>query len=278
MISKNKEFADLHIHTDYSDGLFSPKTVVQRALELKLGAIAITDHDNIAGVQRAIEAARGTDLEIIPGIEISAADGDKEIHILGYFIDHTNIDLVESLGEMRRERIKRMERILALLSEKNISIPEDKVFGVKKENTVGRLHLARVMVEEKVVKHTKEAFDRYIGDKSSCCVKHKHLDYKDAVKMITSARGVAVLAHPGATKVDERIGDYVKAGVAGLEVYHSKHRNAEILRYQTIAEQYGLLVTGGSDCHGKPRGRILMGEVRVSREIVEKLRAASGRF
>ncbi|MDP8257972.1 MAG: PHP domain-containing protein [Candidatus Aadella gelida] len=272
----NNNFADLHVHTDYSDGIFSPKEVVDEALKASLGAVAITDHDSVDAIGPCIEAGLGSELEIIPAIELSASNGEKEIHILGYFVDWQDPEFLDMLHGMKTSRRKRMGEMIELLSKKGIEIPAGRMLGPESRGSVGRLHLARVMEEEKLVRNIYEAFEKHIGDGKDCHVKHEQLDYNEAISWIDRVGGVAVLAHPGASRADKDIPLYVKAGLKGIEVYHTKHRAADNERYLKIAEENGLLATGGSDCHGgKKNGTILLGKVRVSRDIVESLREES---
>ncbi len=271
--SRNDEgLADLHVHTNYSDGLLSPGEVIRKAVELGLKAVAITDHDCIEGIGPALDAAAGTNLEVIPGVEMSAAKNETEIHILGYFIDWREGHFADVLRRMRDNRLERMKKILRMLSEHGVNVNEDEVFGSAEEGTLGRLHLARVMVKEKVVRDTREAFDRYIGDGKPCHVRHERLDYRKAISLIINAGGVPVLAHPGTMGRDEYIPDYVDAGLRGIEVYHTEHRPTANDRYIRMSEKYGLVMTGGSDCHGSKTGEAIIGTVTVGYEVVEALR------
>jgi predicted metal-dependent phosphoesterase TrpH len=269
-------YADLHIHTIFSDGLLSPEEVVERAADIGLKAIGITDHDCIDGIEPTMKAAEHTGVEIIPGVEISASIGQREIHMLGYFIDRHLPELVKLLRNMRASRVERMRRMVELLQENGLYLDIDKVLGPVTHGTVGRLHLARAMKQEGLVRSMTEAFDRYIGNGKPCHVEHERLDYTKAIAMIKKAGGVPVLAHPATSIGEEYIPTFAEAGMRGIEVYHSDHRPAEEQRYLEIAEEYGLLVTGGSDCHGvERRGQILIGTVTVGRDTVEELRNES---
>jgi predicted metal-dependent phosphoesterase TrpH len=265
-------FVDLHVHTTYSDGKFSPEEVVRKAIELGLRAIAVTDHDCVNGIPPTIEAARGTELEIVPGVEISAAKNETEIHILGYFINWQDPFLLEIFRKMRENRAERMKKMIHLLHLRGIDIDADKVFAAVSEGTAGRLHLARVMTEENITRDEQEAFDRYIGDGKPCHVRHKRLDYRKAIDIIRKAGGVPVLAHPGTMGRDEHIPSYVQAGLRGIEVFHSDHQPLASDKYLALAKEYGLIMTGGSDCHGIKKGRVLIGKVKVGYEVVENLR------
>ncbi len=270
---------DLHVHTTYSDGIFSPEEVVRVAGRLGLRAIGITDHDCLDGISPCIEAAKGSVLEIIPGVEISAMKDDNDIHILGYFIDWRGSVLLTKLGRIRENRIERMKKMVDLLGRHGVAVSMEKVFEGSKYGTVGRLHLARIMVEENVVRNTKEAFDRYIGDGKPCHVEHRRLDYTDAINMIREAGGVPVLAHPGSMGRDEDIPSYIEAGLRGIEAVHTRHRSSERDMYHVLAKKYGLIATGGSDCHGMiEKDGILIGKVKVDYEKVEALREEAQRI
>ena len=269
---KKNGFADLHVHTNYSDGVLSPEEVVAKALEMDLRAVAITDHDCIDGVPLAVEAAEGTSLEIVPGVEISAAKEETEIHILGYFIDWKNADFTKELRKIQEGRVRRMEEMLALLQREGIDISMDSVLDLPARVAVGRLHLARVLVKKKFARDIKEAFDKYIGYGKPCHVAYERLDYKKAIEMITAAGGVPVLAHPGTIAKDEYIPSYVEAGIRGLEVYYTKHLQPVSERYLALAEKYNLLATGGSDCHGMGAYGVIIGQVKVDYGTVEALR------
>ena len=269
--------ADLHVHTTFSDGMLNPGDVVENALEMGLGAISITDHDCVEGILPALEAAKGKDIEIVPGVEMSAAAGDYEIHILGYFINPEDADLMELLSKMKENRVERIKSILDLLEKEGFALDEDRVFENVVNGTVGRMHLARIMVEKGFVKNHYEAFDKYLGNGKPCCLRHVRLDFTKAISMIRSAGGVAVIAHPGTMGSDDLFSDYVTAGLGGIEVYHIKHRKQEINRYLSIAENHGLIATGGSDCHGSVPGRLLMGRATVDISTVELLREESRR-
>ncbi|MDD4956749.1 MAG: PHP domain-containing protein [Candidatus Omnitrophica bacterium] len=266
---------DLHVHTNYSDGVLSPEDVVKNALNKGLSAVAITDHDCVDGIDECMEAARGTGLEIVPGVEISASSGDNEIHILGYFVAWKNAAFRKAVKKIQENRLVRMGKMLDLLREKGVNISTDSVMGEIKRGSAGRLHIARALVSEKMVENIRDAFDKYIGKNGPCYVRYERFTYEEAIALISSSGGIPVLAHPGAYGRDDDIRSYVDAGLKGLEVYHPKHSYSQTKKYKKLAEKYGLIVTGGSDCHGTGGDRIMLGSILVEHDVVSALRSAA---
>jgi len=272
-----KDAADLHVHTTCSDGTLTPAEVVAEAVKAGLKAVAITDHDCVDGIGAAMDAAEGTGVEVIPGIEMSAVIEETEIHILGYFIDWRNPELLGRLRTIQERRQKRMKKMVSLLRDTGVMVDPERVSRTVTGTTAGRMHLARAIVEEELASDTKEAFDRYIGDGKPCHVRHERTDYRDAIEMIVSSAGVPVIAHPGTVGRDEHFDDYVSAGIRGVEAVYLKHRPAVSRRYAAMAEKHGLIVTGGSDCHGLPKKKSIIGSVTVPYSTVELLRAEAAK-
>lgn len=266
--------ADLHVHTNCSDGTFTPKQVVEHAEKIGLSCIAITDHDTINGIRPALEAAKGMDLEIVPGIEFTTEMDGVEVHMLGYLIDYEKKWFTEELKSLLKMREKRMTRMLECLKEKGINLAVEDVRGISGEGSLGRLHLAKLLFERGHVPSVKEAFNRFIGNGKPCYVKGDRISPIDVIKMIAKLKGVSVLAHPHLMGKDDFIEKFVKAGLRGIEVYHTDHAEAVVNHYKKIADRFGLVATGGSDCHGIGKGKILMGTVTVPYEVVEKLKDA----
>ena len=266
--------ADLHVHTNFSDGTFTPGQVVEHAEKIGLSCIAITDHDTVDGIKPALEAARGRDLEIIPGIEFTTEMDGFEIHMLGYMIDYEKKWFAEELKSLLSMREKRMTRMLECLKKEGINLTMEDVRSVSGEGSIGRLHLAKLLFEKKHVPSVKEAFNRFIGSGKSCYVKGDRISPIDVIEMVSRLGGVSVLAHPHIMGKDEFIPKFVKAGLKGIEVYHTDHAAAAVNHYKKIAEKFGLVATGGSDCHGIGKGKILMGTVTVPYEVVERLKDA----
>jgi predicted metal-dependent phosphoesterase TrpH len=261
---------DLHLHTNASDGTFSPSDVVERALALGLSAISITDHDSIDGVGEAISASGGRIL-VVPGVEISADLDGREVHILGYFIDWQEERLRKDLLASAKSRLSRAEEMVERLRGLGIDLGMDDVTAISGGGTVTRLHIALAMKEKGYVRTTEEAFERYIGEGKPAYVERIRLSPKEAISMIRRAGGIPVLAHPGLLKRDEVIPVLIKEGLEGIEAYHSKHSLPTIEHYIALARRLGLLVTGGSDCHGEVEGGPLIGSLDIPESILDPL-------
>ena len=266
---------DLHLHTCHSDGTFSPEELIRRAKNLKMTALSVTDHDTLGALPAAREAA-GRDLEILTGIELTATFKDRELHLLGYGFredDRPMRDTIRQAQERRRGRIRLM---VDRLKTHGIEVTYAEVEAVAgKGNSIGRPHLAEVLVRKGAVGSINEAFDRYLGDQAPCFVKDAILTAAGACRLIRQAGGVAVIAHPYRLVEDGWFPDLVAGGIQGIEAYHSDHNPATTRHYREIAERLGLLITGGSDCHGyrKSKGP-LIGTVKVPDELLERLKGA----
>jgi predicted metal-dependent phosphoesterase TrpH len=272
--------ADLHVHTYLSDGTFSPLKVVEYSKAKGLDAIAITDHDCVAGITPAIRAGKSIGLEVIPGVELTAELEEAEIHILGYFIDWQDRSFVEKLDEISNVRRERAKKILKKLKEHKVNIPEEELFEFSGPGSVGRLHIANLLLKKGFVSSLSEAFSRYIGDKGCCYVKKFKLSPAEAVEMIKKVGGIPVLAHPKTINIEGKtiediLKELVRDGIKGVEVYHSDHSPKDENELKALADEYHLLVTGGSDCHGFGKKEVLIGKVKISYELVEKLKEVS---
>lgn len=266
------KFADLHVHTFYSDSTFSPEEVVACAHDKGLDGIAICDHDSVEGVVPCKKLGEEMGIEVIPGIELTVESSDTEIHILGYFMDYEAPWFVKKLKEMQGLRIERMRKMVEKLNTEGIDVRIENVMKVSGRGTVGRLHLAKAMLETGKVPTFREAFDKYIGFKKSCYVSSIRFTPKEAIETLRKAGGVPVLAHPYVMGTDEPIAELIGYGLRGIEVYHTDHKPSVVKHYESLAREHGLIATGGSDCHGLGKGRILLGGVRVPYTTVEALR------
>lgn len=274
---------DLHSHTTASDGTNAPAVQVQLAREAGLCGIAITDHDTVAGVAEAQSAGRAIGVEVIPGVEISTVAGGRDIHVLGYFIDTENTVFLERLKQLRKTRNTRNEMILSKLASLGIEVSMDEVIGQARKNpgkdeTIGRPHIAEVLVGKGYATDMADAFDRYLATGAAAYVNPPRIRPEEAVDWIREAGGVPVLAHPGLYGNDELVNQLIAYGIAGIEAYHSDHGPEEEARYAELAERHGLIATAGSDFHGSRGGVVFhapLGSRTADASIVERLKAAS---
>ena len=262
---------DLHVHTVVSDGAHSPEEVVALARRAGLQVLAITDHDHVAGVAPA-QAAAGDGLEVIAGVEISADDGDLEIHILGYYIDVDDARLGAALAQSREARVSRAQEMVARLAQLRVPISWERVQALSGGDTVGRVHVALALQEAGHVSTVSEAFDRYLADDRPGYVPRTKFTPETALTLIREAGGVPVLAHPWA--VTHRVAPLAEQGLQGLEVYYANYSQELIGMLRRQAEAHGLVSTGGSDFHGLARSpHNVLGGVYVPPEAVRGLRA-----
>jgi 3',5'-nucleoside bisphosphate phosphatase len=267
-----ERYADLHVHTHYSDSTFSPEEVVRTAHHEGLSAIAITDHDCVDAIPFCMDIAKDYNLEIIPGIELTVEINDCEVHMLGYYIDWQARWFREKLGIIQNSRIERIHKMIALLKKHGIDVDPAEVFKIAGKGSVGRLHLAFAMLKTQKIRSLQEAFSKYIGFLKSCYVGHTKFSPKEALGIILDAGGVPVVAHPNIMGNDRLFPEFLKYGLRGIEVYHTDHDERAERKYLKIAEENNLLITGGSDCHGMGKGRVLLGSVKVKYSLVEALK------
>ncbi|MFS0557274.1 PHP domain-containing protein [Brevibacillus sp. 179-C9.3 HS] len=274
--------ADLHTHTKASDGTCEPAENVRLAKEAGLTALAITDHDTVAGIPEAIEAARALGVEIIPGVEVSSVGKGQDIHVLGYFVPYEDPAFEERLFRLRETRHERNQLLIARLQELGINITLENVYRRKQgtDKNIGRPHIAEELIELGVVSTIAEAFDKYLGKGGAAYVNPPRITPQEAITLIQEAGGVAVLAHPGLYDDDELVQELIVFGLDGIEVNHPDNDEEQRMRYSKWAEQHGLVVTGGSDFHGW-RGEepfhAMLGTHTASMEAVEQLRAIAAK-
>ncbi len=267
---------DLHIHTTFSDGTYTPSEIIDMSLKKGLKIISITDHDTLEGIISANERAEKERIKIIPGIEFSTDYDGKEIHILGYFIDVKNEKLNIRLKELKKDREERTLKILEKLKGYRINITMDDIQKEVTGNLISRTHIASAMYKKGYVFSRKEAFLRYIGAGGAAYVQKENISPGEAVRIIKESGGLAFLAHPkfipyGEKKIKELIQELKKDGLDGIEVYYYGHEKKDIEYYKRIAEEFGLIMSGGSDFHGGNREEVELGEVFVPDEVYEKM-------
>ncbi len=278
MTQKNKGYADLHVHTYYSDSTFSPEEVVSLARERALSAIAICDHDSVDGIAPCVKIGRKCGVEIIPAIELTVDDGDAEAHLLGYFMDYKLPWLRKRLKKVQYVRIARIHKIAEKLKAHGIDIRPSDVFAMAGKGSVTRFHVAKAILRSGIVKTTKEIFGKYLGFGKPCYVPSVSFSPEESVALIIKAGGVPVMAHPYVMHNDAHIDKFIAFGLRGIEAYHPEHKSSVAKHYEKMARDNGLLVTGGSDCHGLGKHRALLGTVRVPYELVEKLKEEAKRI
>ena len=274
---------DLHVHTTYSDGAFSPEKIIDTALDVGLDALAITDHDNVLSYNIAVDYAdkiipkdSSKPLEILPGVEINTMYKNYEIHILGYFMDLENNDFQKLLKTQQNARIKQTKEIIALLNKKEgIKICfEDVKSLVAEGGSIGRPHIAKAITLAGGTTSVIDAYNKYINDSSQVYVQRKTVSPHDAVEIIYDAGGIPVFAHPFDVDIAESLTkELMNFGLRGIEAYHRKHSPAMVEYYSSIAEQLGLIITGGSDFHAPNpnNGNIIMGKNFIPEWIYSEL-------
>jgi hypothetical protein len=265
---KRMKFADLHIHSRASDGWITAEEVVELAAKTGLAAIAIVDHDTVDSIEAAIKAGKKYSVEVIPGVELSSEIRGAELHILGYFINWRDGRFQNKLREIQKTRRNRAQKILEKLQRFGVEISFQDLASMN-GSAIGRLHIAQTMLDGGYVKTIDEAFDKYLGLGKPACVEKYPLTPAEAISMIRKVDGIAVLAHPTYVQASGVLPKLIKMGLQGIEVYHSKHDAATAERYRKLAKKYGLLITGGSDSHGR---EIAVGDIQIPYSFVEKLR------
>lgn len=282
----SRKGCDLHSHTQASDGMNTPSENVQLAYERGLGALAITDHDTVAGIEEALQAGERLNIIVIPGVEISTMAGGTDIHVLGYYVDHRDPVFLERLAALRRTREKRNEKILAKLRELGIELTMKEVIAVlgrplEPDESIGRPHIADALVHKGHALDLRDAFDRYLAQGAAAYAPQPRIHPKEACEWIREAGGVPVLAHPGLYGDDALVRTVIEeSGFKGIEVYHSDHGVSEEERYLAMAEEYGFIVTAGSDYHGQRQGQVFHGDIgsrQVSTQVLDRLQQARAR-
>jgi len=263
-------YVDLHIHTTYSDSSFTPQEVIEQSLKSDLSAVAITDHDSVDGIEPAIKAADKR-IEVIPGIELSSIENGKDIHFLGYFIDYEEKNLLQILKRFKTLRVDRAKEIIRKLRNFNIKINFEHILQIVGKGSIGRPHIARMLLKEGYVASYRGAFRRFLADDAPCYVPRYELGQKEAIQIIRDANGIPVLAHPLKLKVADFIPKFIEYGLLGIEAWHPEHNKEAIEYYTEYARKKNLVATGGSDCHGNIK-RPMLGKLKVPYSVLEDLK------
>jgi len=246
---------DLHTHSTASDGRLTPRELVARAAAAGVTTLALTDHDTLAGCAEAAEACATSGLRFVPGIEITAVLADADVHVLGYFVETRSPALLGFLSEQRRRRLHRVREMVERLRRLGIVLDAEAILKPGLDDAglaAGRPWIARALVDAGYVSTTDEAFDRWLARGRPAFTPRNGPAPAEAFVRIHEAGGIASLAHPGLTRVDEWISEFVDAGLDAIEAYHSRHDPDEAARYVRLAADLHVLVTGGSDFHGDP--------------------------
>ncbi len=275
---------DLHLHTIFSDGSHSPTEVIHFAHDAGVTALAITDHDTVEGIPESLSAGNSLGIEIIPGIELSSRFEGLEIHILGYFFDWENATLLDRLTKQQASREQRNPRVVEKLNKLGLELSYKEVKTKAGSGSVGRPHIAEVLIEKGYVKTTKEAFDRYIANGRPAHIPRELPDSSEVITWIRDAGGVPVLAHPYWTNrkgagLHTMCHKLKEAGLMGIEVFYSTHTRRQTSEYLELARKLGLIMTGGSDFHGIAKPNIQVGrgkgDLKVTDKLLEPLRKAA---
>lgn len=276
-------YIDLHTHTTASDGTDAPSKLVLNAVDKKLSAIAITDHDTVSGIPEALETAKHLPIDVISGIELSCLYDDKDLHMLGYFVDYTNELFLDKLEELKKKREFRNEQMRQKLEKYGISLTMEQIQGQAKQSVITRAHFAKAMEEAGYIKSKEEAFSKYIGDDCPCFVQKLRFSPQEAIELIHNAGGIAVLAHPLIYKMswddlNHLLQHLKECGLTGVEVYHSSHNISNSGKLREMIRPYHLLPTGGSDYHGSNKPNVQLGcgygGMTISHSLLDDLRQA----
>ncbi len=265
---------DLHIHTTASDGKYSPSEIVNKAGQLGLKVIAITDHDTVEGIPAALETSKQyPTLRVIPGVELSTDVPEGEIHVLGYFIDYTDAEFRVNLETMRDSRVGRARKMVEKLGKLGIHLEWERVQEIAGSGALGRPHIAQAMLEKGYINSLPDAFKYYIGHNGPAYAERDKLTPVEAVELIVKARGLPVLAHPLTTgNVEAMIVELKPAGLIGMEVYYASYSFEDINPLLGLAYKHGLIATGGTDYHGiDDSTETMMGDADVPPRAAEQL-------
>jgi 3',5'-nucleoside bisphosphate phosphatase len=285
-VTQRQRLVDLHIHTTASDGSLTPTEVVAAASDADLSAIAVTDHDTVAGVPEALRAGRRHGIEVVPGLEISVEQPGSTMHMLAYFIDHSCAELLTVLARFREGRQVRNRRILERLAELGMPIEADAVATHAGGDTIGRPHIARAMVEAGHVPSIETAFRRWLARGMPAYVERHRATPEEAIRTILAAGGTAVLAHPkligqGHGQLRAIVERLAAVGLGGIEVWHPEHSAADTETFRMLAERFDLVPTGGTDFHGHLRRGVRLGvghgNLRIDYDTVDRLRQCAAR-
>lgn len=266
------ELIDLHVHSNSSDGSLTPTEVADEAMRMGLSAIALTDHDTIDGIPEILEYTKDKPLEVVPGIELSCYYNNREVHILGFYMDYANPALNEELSELKMAREGRNLKMVELMQADGLPVTMEKLLHGNPDSVITRAHFARVLVEEGVCKDKEAAFKKYIGIGCKYYLPKPQVTCETAMKILTTYSKGAFLAHPllyhlGYAQIEELLIYLKSLGLKGVEAYHSSNNSYESDKLRSMAIKLGLGISGGSDFHGAVKPNIQMGKGRGGMKI-----------
>jgi predicted metal-dependent phosphoesterase TrpH len=264
---------DLHIHSTFSDGVYSPAEIVEIAHRNGVEVLSIADHDCVDGVPEAIDAANGYDVEVVSGVELSSEFDGRDLHILGYGFDSASGELTEMLKRFRDTREKRGLAIIEKLKEQGVELDPEELLKKSPDGSLGRPHIAETLIESGYVYTHAEAFAKYLGEHCPAYVKKYKLTPQEAIQYIQGANGLAFIAHPGNYLKDyEKFDELISMGFDGMEIVHPNHSNEETRQLRAIAEKHGILMSGGTDYHGFHGKDISIGSLQFPVELWAQLK------
>ena len=275
--SRNSGRADLHVHSIHSDGTYTPAEVLDLARRSGLAAVALTDHDTLSGVAKAQVESRGSGVEVVPGVEITAEFRGRELHLLGYFVCTDDTPLCAALDRLRQDRVGRFRGMVERLRGCGVSIEESEWDGWAEKGTLGRRHLAALLVKARRAGSVREAFSRYLADDGRVAVPKLRLPVAEAIELVRGAGGVAAWAHPSYDCTLESLSLLRNAGLGAVEAEYPSHRNSRVRELRAFAASLGLAISGGSDCHGPEQPARAVGARSISGDELAALRAMACR-
>lgn len=269
--------ADLHTHSICSDGLRTPSQAVQEARNAGLRALSLTDHDTVEGIEEAINVGNELGVEVIPGSELSAHVGDREVHLLAYLFNYKDEQLNQSLKRVHEARHQRGHAIVEQLTNMGISITIDEILTQANGSPLGRPHIASVLIKKGVVASKEEAFLRFLGDRAPAFQSKPQIPAKNVIELVHQSGGIVILAHPGHSFPDVVFSQLVSAGLDGVEIYHPSHQLPQIEFYTKLALENKLVMSGGSDSHGDENGTNI-GDFGIGYEAIDAMRIRAKRY
>ncbi len=271
--------ADLHIHTTHSDGSYSVEKIILKAKEKGISAISITDHDCVDAYPEAIELGKQHGIRILVGSELSCVEDGREYHLLAYNFDYKNQDMKIKIDSLKQDRIFRAKKIAEKLNSMDVPITYKQIEDFSEHGVIGRLNIARALVDKGYVASTEEAFSKYLRDRAPAYVAKSEFKVKNAIKLVHRAGGIAVLAHPNKKITNSRLYDFIRVGLDGIEVVHPYLNDNRSASLRSSAKQYQLIQTGGSDYHGnKEHEEFMFGGKFVNEDVIDMIEKRCVRY